>query len=66
MLRSIFSLFKKSTSVDKATEENSLYLEKLLKEVEGKEEMQMLLKDYRTRNKMDKGGGTSSSPVSSS
>ena len=36
MLKSIFSLFKKSTSVDKANEENSLYLQKLLKEVEGK------------------------------
>ena len=66
MLKSIISLFKRSTTIDKRTEDQTMQLQELLNSLEGKEEMKMLLRDYHTRNKTDKGGGSASSPVSSS
>lgn len=66
MLKSIISLFKRSAATDKQLEDQTKQLQELLKNLDGKEEMKMLLRDYHTRSKTDKGGGSASSPVSSS
>jgi hypothetical protein len=66
MLKSIISLFKRSIANDERAEDQTVRLQELLKNLEGKEEMKMLVRDYHARNKADKGGGSASSPVSSS
>ena len=66
MLKRMFHLFKRSTAEIDVPGKDSLDLEKILKELENKEEMIMLIKDFYARGKMDKGGGSSSSPISSS
>lgn len=72
MFKWLSKLFKRSdqgfSDIPEIKNINSTFnfdTEKFLKDLKNKDEMKMLLKDFDDRNKTGRGGGSSSSPISS-
>lgn len=65
MLKWISNLIKRFSATSEVPEINKVDIEKILKELEKRKEMRMLVKDFQARSREDKGGSSASSPISS-